>query len=364
MSSFQARGATPDDNPALQALFGVPQPSSGLMMAFERAPDYFASAAVMYHQPELLVVTRRQDNKLAAAVNMGVRRMYLNGQPEMLRYGADMRIDPDFQGGRVLLYVNRAVKDVIRDSWYLSVILEDNQRSRGSLEGGRAGLPDYRLVGRITTYTVTRCHTRPQKLLPAVRRATVDDIEAMNRFVASMANQYQFLPCYDFNGLLTGDPFFQGLSIDDFLVIAEDEGIRGLVGVWNQKAFKQTRVVKYSRTLSLLRPFWNLWSAWFGGIHLPSRGQAFDYLALHSPLTRVDDLTGFEALLRAAWKLTRERGSRAMTLTLADTDPRQPVMAGFRSLPMRANQYTVAFDQDAQPALAGGRVPFYESGRL
>jgi hypothetical protein len=364
MSGYVARQGRPEDNAALQRLFGVPQPSSGLRMAFERAPDYFVSAAVMYHQPELLVVTRRQDDALVAAVNMGVRRTYLNGCAQPLRYGADMRIAPESQGGRVLLYVNRAVKEVIRDGWYLSVILEDNQRSRSSLEGGRAGLPDYRHVGGITTYTLTGLRRRMSGFLPVVRTATAADIPAMNRWVDEMAAHYQFLPCYDFNGLQNGDPFFQGLGIEDFLLVEEGGKLRGLVGVWNQKSFKQTRVTGYSRALAWVRPFWNLWSAWTGGLHLPATGEAFDYLALHSPLTRPDDLPAFRALMQAAWEQTRHRGSRAMTLTLADNDPRQEVMAHFRSLPLRANQYTVAFENASQPALAGGLIPFYESGRL
>lgn len=363
MSSFEARAARADDNPALQALFGIPQPSSGLQMAFERAPDYFASAAVMYHQPQLLVVSRKQDQALAAAVNMGVRHMYLNGQPAPLRYGADMRIAPEFQGGRVLLYVNRAVKQVIGDGWYLTVILQDNQRSRSSLEGGRAGLPFYRHIGRITTFTVTSARPRGHAALP-VRVATAADIPAMNRLVERMAEHYQFLPCYDFNGLLNGDPFFHGLQLGDFLLLGEADQLRGLVGLWNQKALKQTRVIRYNRALGLARPLLNLWGAARGGLHLPATGEAFDYLALHSPLTRPDDLQGFETLLHAAWQATRQRGTRAMTLTLADNDPRSSVLQQFRSVPMHANQYTVAFDDACQPELAGGRITFYESGRL
>lgn len=363
MSRFETRAACAADNPALQALFGVPQPSSGLWLAFERAPDYFASAAVMYHQPQLLVVAQKQDQALAAAVNMGVRQMYLNGQPAPLRYGADMRIAPEHQGGRVLLYVNRAVKQVIGDGWYLTVILQDNQRSRSSLEGGRAGLPFYRQIGSITTYTVTSRRHAGASRLP-VRVATAADIPAMNRLVQRMGEFYQFLPCYDFNGMLNHDPFFHGLQPQDFLLLGEGDELRGLVGLWNQKALKQTRVVRYSRALGVARPLINLWGAACGGLHLPARGQAFDYLALHSPLTLPDDLQGFDALLHAAWQAARQRRTRAMSLTLADNDPRRSVLRQFRFRPMHANQYTVAFDEANQPELCGERIHFQDCGRL
>src|SRR5690606_1520444 len=110
MSAFETYLGSAGDNPALQQLFAVPQPSSGVHIAFERAPDYFASANVMYQRSHLLLVRRKADQALAAAVNMGQRLAWVNGEKTLLRYGADMRIAPEFQGGRVLLYVNRAVK--------------------------------------------------------------------------------------------------------------------------------------------------------------------------------------------------------------------------------------------------------------
>jgi hypothetical protein len=85
--------------------------------------------------------TRRSDNAVVAMLNLGVRDVFVDGTAQTIRYGSDLRIAPEYQGSRVLIYINRAVRECIQDTWYQSVILEENEKSRGALEGGRAGLP-------------------------------------------------------------------------------------------------------------------------------------------------------------------------------------------------------------------------------
>lgn len=362
MTAFAIREAQTGDNPALQRLLAVPQPSGGVKFAFERLPDYFRSAHVMYRRPETLVVTHK-DEQAIAMVNIGWRDVYVNGIKQAVRYGADLRIDPAHQGGRALLYLNRALKNSIQEGWYQSVILRDNQRSKQSLEGGRAGLPLYRSLGDIETHTITACHSQPQALLP-VRQATVADIPAMNALVKRMADFYQFLPVYDFNGLLQADPYFAGLTIEDFVVIDGEQGLRGLMGLWNQKEFKQTRVIDYPAYIAWLRPFYNAFNYMMGGFILPMRGETLNYLVVHSPLTDPNDLEAFAALLQVVWQQARQQRYRALTLTLAANDPRRAILAGYRTIPMVATQYSVAFSEQAQPVLDDQRVAYFEAGRL
>jgi len=365
MSSFEACIGAAADNVALQRLFATPQPSSGIQIAFERAPDYFASAAVMYQQSHLLLIRHKAQQKLAAAVNMGQRQSYINGQQTLLRYGADMRIAPEFRGGRVLAYVNRAVKETVRDGWYLTVILQDNQRSQQSLEGGRAGLPFYRHLGDITTYSVTRSllrGTQPAHL--TIRTAARADIATMNAWVQQMAGHYQFLPCYDFNSLLTQNAFYHGLQLSDFLLLERDGQLAGLVGLWDQHQLKQARVVCYNLALRLVRPLYNLWSRLVGGLILPPVGQHFSYLSLHSPLTHPDDTEGFAWLLNAALRQAHQRGFNGMALTLADNDPRQQAMPHFKSITIKAKQYSVAYNEADQPVLHPHFIHYHDAGRL
>jgi hypothetical protein len=362
---FEIRMATNADNAAILSLIGAPQPSNGVQFAFERVPDYFQSALVSHQSPHTMVVERRSDKAVVAMVNLGHREVFVDGQAQTIRYGSDLRIASEYQGSRVLIYINRAVRECIQDSWYQSVILEENDKSRGALEGGRAGLPLFKPMGGIITHTITGRKRQPTELTAQVRVATVADISAMNRFVQGMAAFYQFLPAYNFWDLEAGLPYFNGLKISDFLLLMDADGdVRGLVGLWNQKTFKQTRVVDYSRSVALFRPFYNVWSSLTGGFVLPAKGETFDYLALHSPLTSPDDSDAFRALLHSAWLAAKVRGNRAITLTIADSDPRGNVLDDFRTIPLKAYQYTAAFREESLPTLDSDLIPYFESGRL
>lgn len=363
MSGFVARLATVDDNAAILALMSQPQPSNGVQFSFERLPNYFDSANVTHHQPHTIVIEKQANKCLVAMVNMGWREVFVDGCLQRIRYGADLRIDKQFQGGRVLMYINRAVRDCVQEDWYQSVILSANDKSRSALEGGRAGLPIYRSLGTISTHTITG-----RKIVfsshKQVRRAQVGDIPAMNAFAKHMAEHYQFLPHYDFYQLTQQHAYFNGLRIDDFLVLFEGEQLVGLVGLWNQKTFKQTRVVDYGRAVAIFRPFYNWWSRVTGGFILPAKGQLVDYISLHSPLTHPKDSESFRHLLHYAWQTIRQQKNTAMTLTLANSDPRLSVLADFKTIPLTAYQYAVAFKEASLPVLDNQRIPYFESGRL
>lgn len=364
MTSFSIRTATAADNQAILSLIAQPQPSNGVKFAFERLPNYFTSALISHLRPETLVVERKDNKDLVAMVNMGWRDVYVDGQIKTIRYGSDLRIAEAYQGSRVLIYINRAVRECVKDDWYQSVILEENDKSRGALEGARAGLPLFKPMGSIFTHTITGCR-KPITLSTQLRPATQADIPAMNAFVTNMAAYYQFLPHYNFWDVEAAHPYFNGMSIHDFILcVDEHHEIKGLVGLWNQKSFKQTRVLDYSRSVALFRPFYNFWSLLSGGFVLPAKGDTFDYLALHSPLTHPEDHDTFRQLLQAAWQGVRQQGKRAMTLTLSEADPRLAVLADFRSIPLKAYQYTAAFDEQSLPNLDNTRIPYFESGRL
>lgn len=366
MSTFAVRAARPDDNVAMLRLLRVAQPSHGVLLTFERTPDYFHSVAVTHEVPDIMVAERSSDGEIVGVASMGSREVYINGEVQQVRYGSDLRIAVEHQGSRLMMYIVRAVRERLQEKgWYQAVILEENQRTREVLEGGRAGLPNYRPHVGIETWTLTgrRHATAPAPGL-RVHKAALTDIPAMNAFVRDMAAHYQLLPVYDFSALIAGSPYFKGLTLDDFLLVSDDSGLRGLVGLWNQKAFKQTRVVGYSRLIALLRPFYNFWGRIFGGFILPARGEVFDYRVLHSPLTAPDDSAAFDVLLDAAWQEGVERGCRALTITLADTDPRRPAFARFRALSLRGRHYTVAFNEAAHPEFDSTRIPFFECGRL
>ncbi len=366
MSAYSVRTASLADDSGILALLGAPQPSTGLTLGFERAPSYFLSAQVSHEQPDIVVATLRNGHDDVVGVfNIGRRQVFVNGHREPVAYGSDMRLAPAHQGGRMLLYFNRLLRERLGAAgWYQSVILSENQRSQGTFaQGSRAGLPVYHLHGKVITSTLTSCHL-PVTGAHEVRVATGADVPAMNAFVEKMAAHYQFLPAYDFAGVLRGDPYFRGLAISDFQLVYRNGELVALGGLWRQKTFKQTRVLAYRPLLALLRPLYNLWARWRGGLHLPQAGGLLEYVMAHSPLCAPDDLPAFAVLLQALWKELQAGGGNALCLSLADNDPRREVLRHCRQHVITGCHYLASYQDEALPVLEPSRTSYFECGRL
>lgn len=366
MSAYTIRTGLDDDDADIRLLLGEPQPSGLLALGFERSPRYRDATAVTHDRPDVIVAEHKVAGSIVAVVNVGSRPAYVNGQRQPVRFGGDLRIAPSHQGGRLLVYLSRRIRETIGETgWYQTIILNDNSRSRAAFEsGGRAGMPLYVAKGVVETFTLTGVR-RPVAIPDGmVREATAQDVPAMNRFLHHMRRYYQFLPAYDFHGVLEQDPYFRGLAIGDFLLVEREGEIAGLGAVWNQKAFKQTRVVAYHPLIRLLRPLYNAWSRVAGGMRLPREGGLLDYCLAHSPLTAPDDRDAMSALLQALWHRCREKGSCALSLSLSGSDPRRSVIGNFRHFSMTGTHYLAGFSAESLPDLDEHLVPYFECGRL
>lgn len=366
MSAYALRDAAPADDPGILALVGAPQPSTGLTLGFEREPSYFFSARVSHQQPEVVVATLRDGrDEVVGLFNIGRREVFVNGLRERVPYVGDMRLAPAHQGGRLLLYFNRVLRERLgEDAWYQTVILQENRRSSDTFaQGGRAGLPVYHPHGCVVTTTLTACRL---PVLPglAARAATAADVPAMNAFVERMAAYYQFLPAYDLGGVLRGDPYFRGLGIGDFQLVFRGDELVALGALWAQKDFKQTRVLGYQPAVAALRPFWNLWARWRGGLRLPPPGGLLDYVMAHSPLAAPADQPAFATLLRALWQALRARGGHALCISLADNDPRRDVLRHCRGHAITGRHFLATYHDTALPVLEPSRISYFECGRL
>ncbi len=366
MSAYAIRAVQAGDDEGIRRLLGAPQPSALLALGFERSPSYLQAATVSHVQPEILVAEHRDSTDIVAVVNLGQRPVFVNGERCDVRFAGDLRVAAAHQGGRLLVYLSRKMRDILGESgWYQTIILNENERSRSALaQGGRAGMPFYAPQINVETFTLTGSKQQLTSADCSVRKATVSDIPGMNRFVQKMSRYYQFLPVYDFNGLLTGEAYFRGLSIQDFILVERHGELCALGAVWDQKAFKQTRVVSYQPWINLLRPVYNLWTRLLGGLHLPPAGELLDYRLVHSPLTTPDDTEAFAILLQALWEHCSQTGGRALSLSLSANDPRRTVIRNFRHFFMAGTHYLASFSRDSLPDLDERLVPYFECGRL
>jgi hypothetical protein len=161
-----------------------------------------------------------------------------------------------------------------------------------------------------------------------VRAATAEDLMPMAERWRDVGARRQLAPLADAAELAAWIARAPGLHVSDYLLAHDARGrLIGFVGVWDQSALKQMRVVGYSPRLALARHAINLAAPLAGAPRLPAPGGVLPALAAVHLCAREPAV--LRALLLAAYG--RHRGGRHALLTLG-LDVRDPLLGATRGL--------------------------------
>ena len=363
---FFIRNATDQDDIQLVHLMQETMPSNGMVLSFERKPSYFNASRTQYTRPDVkLFCLKDQPDQIVGMVNFGVKRVYVNHQIHEIPYVADLRLNRNFKGKKIISLMMAFVRSYFpHDQIFQSVVLEDNQVARNVLHNPRAtNITPYE-YDEIATYTVSKVAKPLQRLNFSLKKLDASQIDEVNAFIESMKQFYNFLPVYNFNELAQGDhPHWRGMQLADFKLLYLDNELVAIFGLWNQKTFKQTIVTKYSLLLKLLRPFYNLYAGITGHILLPEEKQHFQYLMLHSPLCDPNRADIFAELLYQAHLATRDQ-KQSFCITLAKDDPRNSVMQQTNHHIIRARHALHCSAHSPFEVMPKQRISYFEVGRI
>lgn len=363
MTSFEVRPALPADDPAiLNLLRASPQPGR-VVLNFEREPSFYFGAQVTCEKPDVLVVLDKQNGELVAVGNLGFRSLYINGEPKNIRYAHDLRVAEPYRGTLALVRLFRQGKKLLAPKeWLQTVILAENQTSLATVGAGRAGLPTYYPHGDIVTYLIFAAPWQRLRHRWTIRRASHDDLPAMQAFVDEQGPKRQFFPCYNLRRILDGGNYFRDIKVTDYWLAFDDDRLVAMTGVWDQKGFKQTRLVQYPRGLAWLRHLYNIWSGLFGGVHLPAEGGCIDYRTLHTLLVRDNDPQLLAALIEPIAREARDDRA-ALVVAFFSDDKARDALGKFTTQTMLSRHFLMSFDGDPGAEL-DDRPRYVEVARL
>jgi hypothetical protein len=360
--------ARPEHDPQLRALLHEHAMPGWVELTLEREPDFFAAAAVMGGVSQTIVALEED-----AVVGMGcrsVREVYLNGHPASLGYLSGLRLLQSFRGGTALGRGYRFLRQLHEDgrtAAYLSTIIEDNRDVMALLAGGRAGLPRYRDLGRYVTFAVALGAWTPgRRPRPdvIVSHAASAELDAVVTFLNEHGRRRQFFPVVhrsDFDS-----PSWQGLRPQNVMTARRGDGrIEGVAACWDQSAYKQTRVVRYRRSLAAIRPLLNAALRLAGFPGLPEHGALLPAVNLSLVCIRDDDPGTLAALLNKAH--AEYRGVCGWLMVgLHERDPLCRAVRRWTSLRYASRLYAVYWEDGRSviDGLAPEHVPYLEVGAL
>lgn len=333
------RQATAEDNEQLCAIMEQVSMGESFRLVFERSPDYFVGAGVQAEEVEVYVLV--SDGIIEGLFSVGKSKVYFNGEVKSFRYLCDLRLSEEVRGGTYLARGYKFIKQHLAEEGEImqSLILEDNEKTMDMLTSKRSFLPNYTENARYVTH-ILRAKKRKNTSL-RTRNASVSDIPRLQQFYDKQAAQYQFAPVVCFSEIETSTHFY-GLKISDFRLLEKHGEILAMTAVWDQSAFKRTKVVFYARWIRCLRPLLNP----FLRIPLPREGESIVAHYLFAFYVYDNDAKLAKILLD---DILQELPNKALLFAGVDEkDPLQLFFNTYRGRREYGKHYVVCYDDEVQ----------------
>jgi len=366
-SRIEISVAGPQTDAELRALMTQVPVGHGIVVTLEREPSFFEACRV--HGEAQVCVGR--DPETGRAVGMGTRaisRAYVNDRETSIGYLADLRLLPEYRNGLLVARAYRFLHELHGDGrarLYTTVIFADNELALRTIASGRAGLPRYHDLGVMHYPGINLTRRKPEvhgdfritvgneTLLPAV-------VACLNRNGAHR----QFAPVHTVGDFRPGGRWV-GLKPENLLVAVSNGEVVAALAIWDQRPFKQTRILRYDGLYRWVVPCSTLLHGAFGTPHFPRSGEVFSYCYFSFLSVDDDDLQVCHALLRAAYNKGVSAGYLYAMISAHERDPLLPVIRAYRSTPFAGRLFCVTYeDGEEEFCKLDARVPTAEAATL
>jgi hypothetical protein len=362
-SGFEIALATAADDRELRELLRNSPVPGQISVTFEREPSFFDSCHIRGNFFQVCVGRDRRTGRIIGVGTRSVAPGFINGQPSLLGYLADLRLEQNHRGGTLVARGYRFLRHLHEDArarLYTTVIFRENQAALTTIASGRAGLPQYHDQGTIHCPGINIRRAAPpiherceivrgcESLLPEI-------VECLNR----NNRRRQFAPLH------TVEMFrerWRGFRLEDFHLAVRGSNVVGVVGCWDQRSFKQTRVAGYGPRLRWTVPLANILRPITRAPRYPKAGEEVPYFYLSFIAIDDDNLKVFRALLRSAYNAAVGTGFLYAMVGLHERDPLLPALRDYSLTPFSGRLFCVTFEDDDQTVYAlDRRVPYLEA---
>ena len=362
-NGVMVRDATAADNDALVALAAACPMAGDIEMCVDRAPDFFALARLEGDRWRVGVSER--DGVVSGCVTVSERWVHLNGKVTRTAYVGDLKVAPAHRGGPAADALVEYAREGCRAFGgggvpVLTTVLAGN-RSMERRASGPRGLPRLMPFATLKVHAIPFLFRRQEAIAGlCVDAAREEDLEEMAALWARVAPGRQWAPVMDAESLRAWVRRAPGLAVHDYLVARRADGrIAGFIGVWDQRRFKQLRVLGYSPRLAGARVVVNAVTRLAGTRALPPAGNTLATLATVTPCAPADEPSVLRALLLRAYAMHRRSEHLFLTIALDRRDPLTVALVGLFAQPTLVGAYvTTPSGHYTGPALDGRPIHF------
>lgn len=357
--------ATSEDDSALRAFLRENPVPGNIEVTFEREPNFFAGSTIRGEVHQTILARDMDNGRIAGIASRSVSKAFVNGEATSVGYLSDLRIDPHYQRGPLLARGYRFLKSLHADGraqLYTTAIFSDNTQALETITTGRAGLPAYHAMGCLNCSGINFGRSKP----PLSSRCSIErgSLELLTQIVECLNRnnaRKQFAPlhsCEDFLNGMRGRDF----QLSDFYVAVDGSRVIGVLGKWDQRGFKQTRVMRYGGGLRWLVPMAKIARPLLGGRRFPAEGELLSYFNVCFVAVDGDDQSVLRSMLRVLYRDACAGDALYGIISIHRGDPLSAALDEYSLTPFFARLFCVSYP-DGEPAAAelDGRVPYVEA---
>jgi hypothetical protein len=360
------RLATREDDAALRRAFSATPMEGGMRLAFEREPSFFEALRVQGDDVQVMVCEDTGTGEIVATGTRAISQAFVNGMPLRVGYLSDLRILPAWRKGTVLTRgwsFFRTLDDDRQVDLYHTAIFSENADARGALAKERTSVPQYHPLGSFITAGIHASRETPSPTSHLrVTRGSALELPRIVKFLNAHHASRLFAPVHRMEDFAPGGRW-RDFHAEDFFLVWNGSQLCGVAGVWDQSAFKQTRVLGYAGKWRWLYLLSRLTHRVLPVPRLPSPGDHFRFgygcfLAIPS-----QDPEVFRLLIDAMRTETFKRKWMHLLVSLHESDPLLPALEGIPHTPFRGELFWVN-PRSTEAVPAHPQIPHVEAALL
>lgn len=367
--SFSFHIAGPGDDAEIRALLARNPVPGRVAVSYEREPNFFLGCRAAGDFSQVIVARSDRTGELAAVACRAVRSLFLNGRPESVGYLSQLRVDDRFRGRWIVSggfkYLRSLHEDGRAPGGYLATITREGNIARGILvDRPRPHFPSFERLADIATLAIAVGRERSDRGAGvSVSAATPDDVDEVSAFLGAVGRANQFFPVYgrdDFTNDGGSAP-----AIENFLLARRGGKLVGVLGLWDQSAFKQAVVRGYAPAFGRVVPFYNVLMKLRRRPGVPAVGERIRFVFASAVCVANADEAAFDALLARAYNRAASGDYDYLMVGLAARDPFLKTARSYAHIEYKSALYGVRWKEaEGYRERLDDRMPYVEIATL
>ena len=337
-----------------------------ISLLYTRRPDAYESFLKESKESEVLICRDKNEGGVVGFGAYNVRELYVNGIPQRVGYIFGLRGYGQYLKSYPLLhkafdYLYQRCQDR-QISFYITTILNYNLYSRRLLEKRRKFMPSYEFYGDYEIFALKTFLRKKKYSGLTFRKATLDDVTAIVKFLNQEGRQYQFFPLVKEEDLL--EERLPNLSINHFyLVVDNNNEILTAGAAWDQKRYKQYIVQGYGLSIKFINTI-GIWFPLLNWPLLPPKGQMLNFFTLSFWAVKGNEETVFDCFLEGLSHVSKEYSF--FLVGVYETHPLRAHLKHRRCVTYKSKAYLVDWEKEINPLtkLNNDFIPYLECGLL